>query len=532
MFSFLPNVPKFIKGTLFAGTLLISSYQIEAQVLNIAVQPKDVVNCQNSENNSFFVVTGVTNPTSYDIVYEWYKDGKLFAPASKSQEKIIFPKLDYAMSGKYFVKMWSVVKNSPVTSAPTSVPINSNSIVLNVLTSPAINGTIPTQYAKVGQEVKIDATAHIYGFKDGINKDYSIKVQWYKGTTKLVDNEKFAGTKSSALSIRNVTSSDFGNDYWVELIGHCGTISSEKVAIMASPTITISSQPMSTITCKGSWANAKVKASASNSGKLSYNWYIGDNQLFDNDNVHGAHTDSLSWRVSATKTENVWCKISFMNDIATAWSDKISGTVIEAPSIKTDLEDASIQASKDYTLKIELNDATNANYKWFKDGSEIAGKTTNELVITNASATDAAKYKCEAINDCGKVSSKEATIAVTAAGIVDNEENSSNEEENNQEATTTGIEYNFDSYGLQGNYPNPFNNLTTISFNLEKASNVKLTISDIYGNKVAELINSSMNAGLHKIEVNAKELNLSNGVYYYTLESANSRNAKQMILVK
>ena len=86
------------------------------------------------------------------------------------------------------------------------------------------------------------------------------------------------------------------------------------------------------------------------------------------------------------------------------------------------------------------------------------------------------------------------------------------------------------SYRLEQNYPNPFNPSTKISFNIPKAGGVKLKVMDITGKEVAELVNASMIAGSYEVNFNAE--NLSGGIYFYSLETANGVETKKMILVK
>ncbi len=86
------------------------------------------------------------------------------------------------------------------------------------------------------------------------------------------------------------------------------------------------------------------------------------------------------------------------------------------------------------------------------------------------------------------------------------------------------------SYSLSQNYPNPFNPTTNINFSLAKASNVKLIIYNILGQRVATLINNYMNAGTYTYQFNA--VNLASGVYLYSLEAGNFRMNKKMILLK
>lgn len=86
------------------------------------------------------------------------------------------------------------------------------------------------------------------------------------------------------------------------------------------------------------------------------------------------------------------------------------------------------------------------------------------------------------------------------------------------------------SYELSQNYPNPFNPVTQINFELGKASNVKLIVYNILGQKVATLVNEYMNAGKYKVSFDARHL--AAGVYLYSIEADNFKTAKKMVLLK
>ena len=86
------------------------------------------------------------------------------------------------------------------------------------------------------------------------------------------------------------------------------------------------------------------------------------------------------------------------------------------------------------------------------------------------------------------------------------------------------------SYSLSQNYPNPFNPTTNINFSIAKASNVKLVIYNILGQKVATLINNFMSAGTYTYQFNAG--NFASGVYIYSLEAGSYKMNKKMVLLK
>lgn len=100
--------------------------------------------------------------------------------------------------------------------------------------------------------------------------------------------------------------------------------------------------------------------------------------------------------------------------------------------------------------------------------------------------------------------------------------------------TITGIESETSSiptsYTLNQNYPNPFNPSTKIKFNLPSSENVKLTIYDITGRKVKELVNQDLSAGVHTVDFNAS--NLASGTYIYRIQAGSFVQSKKMILMK
>lgn len=85
-------------------------------------------------------------------------------------------------------------------------------------------------------------------------------------------------------------------------------------------------------------------------------------------------------------------------------------------------------------------------------------------------------------------------------------------------------------YKLYNNFPNPFNPVTKIRFDLPKSSAVKLTIYDVTGKVINELINKKMCAGKFETEWNAK--NYASGVYFYKLETENFSDIKKLVLIK
>lgn len=85
-------------------------------------------------------------------------------------------------------------------------------------------------------------------------------------------------------------------------------------------------------------------------------------------------------------------------------------------------------------------------------------------------------------------------------------------------------------YSLEQNYPNPFNPSTTIKFSIPEISDVKLTVYNSLGQRVAELVNNILEAGSYSFSWDAS--NVASGLYFYELNSNNFSSVKKMILVK
>ena len=127
-------------------------------------------------------------------------------------------------------------------------------------------------------------------------------------------------------------------------------------------------------------------------------------------------------------------------------------------------------------------------------------------------------------------SSNGSTIPLTATG----------------NSIVTNVSFSFEvipeNYSLFQNYPNPFNPETTIEYNLPQPAEVKLTIYDLHGKKVRELLFETKTAGFHSIKWDARNNSgqpLASGVYFYRIETKAQHtqqvsfiDVRKMILMK
>jgi hypothetical protein len=90
-------------------------------------------------------------------------------------------------------------------------------------------------------------------------------------------------------------------------------------------------------------------------------------------------------------------------------------------------------------------------------------------------------------------------------------------------------------YELQQNFPNPFNPSTTIRYALPERSHVRLSVFNMLGQQVAELVNGELEAGNHEVVFSAKGgdgSGLPTGVYFYKLLAGNFTQTLKMVLLR
>ena len=88
---------------------------------------------------------------------------------------------------------------------------------------------------------------------------------------------------------------------------------------------------------------------------------------------------------------------------------------------------------------------------------------------------------------------------------------------------------------LHQNYPNPFNPKTTLEYELPLNSFTKITIYDLLGNEVKNLVSKNQSPGFKSIQWNSTNNQgepVSAGVYLYSIEAGDFRQTKKMILLK
>jgi hypothetical protein len=88
---------------------------------------------------------------------------------------------------------------------------------------------------------------------------------------------------------------------------------------------------------------------------------------------------------------------------------------------------------------------------------------------------------------------------------------------------------------LEQNFPNPFNPQTTIAFSLKQAKDVRLTIYDVTGGRVKDLMNERRPAGAYQIVwdgTNNSGSQVASGVYFCKLSAGSFVDTKKLVMLK
>ena len=88
---------------------------------------------------------------------------------------------------------------------------------------------------------------------------------------------------------------------------------------------------------------------------------------------------------------------------------------------------------------------------------------------------------------------------------------------------------------IHDNYPNPFNPITALRYDLPKQAQVRLTIYDLMGREVTQLVNTTQDAGFRSVQWDATNVHgkpVSAGVYLYQIHAGEFVQTKKMVLLK
>jgi hypothetical protein len=92
-----------------------------------------------------------------------------------------------------------------------------------------------------------------------------------------------------------------------------------------------------------------------------------------------------------------------------------------------------------------------------------------------------------------------------------------------------------ETFALHQNFPNPFNPITSLRYDLPEQAQVTLTIYDLMGREITQLVNTTQEAGYRSVQWNATDSfgkSVSAGVYLYQIRTGKFVQTRKMVLLK
>ena len=506
------------------------------------------------------------------LTYQWEKDGVLMA--GRTSSTLVITTVTQGTSGLY---RCVINGGSGCPGATSKYAFISIIPELSILTQPQ------NTFAANGGTAVLRVEANI---------EKGLQYQWYRGTTLLSDNARITGTRSSTLTIRNMTSADFGNDYQCRVVSNCGSILSDKASI-SSASIAITQQPESVSSCLGGDVSFNTAATASGTNvTVAYQWLKNGTALNDGAKYAGTKTSILTVKaLTAADTGRYSCKVTASSGAVAFTSVAILKNTVK-PTILMQSETIAKCDGDTATLSVTVGDTTGVRYQWWYKGGPLAGATSANLQRLVSSLTEGS-YLCVVSNACGSDTATKSAIArLNATVITVQPRKETNLLEGGTivltvEATGKNLRYFWSFNGKElptdttntltirnasvanaGAYvcrvigdcgaaqsdsafvlvtsdvnelaefgftlmapaPNPVKSAATIDFELAHNRMVTLSVLDVLGREVLTPVNGYMESGRHSINVDCSSL--PEGSYIVRLQSAQNLVTRRFVIIK
>ena len=308
------------------------------------------------------------------ITYQWRRDGVAIAGATSANLEV--NPVQTSDAGSYDVVVSNVV--GPVTSTAAAVTVLSPATI----TAQPVSLTVTA-----GSLATFTVTAEGTG---------PLSYQWAK------DGIPVAGEVSTSFSITAAQAQDEGS-YTVVVSNTTGPVTSAAATLTVLQPVTIRVHPLPELIAI-SGGSATFSVTAEGTGPLSYQWRKGGTAIV------GGSSDSLVLNpVSGTDAGAYDVVVSNVTGSVTSSSGTL--TVLEAPTITTQPNGATVDAGQPITLTVVAVGGGTLKYEWSKDGSAVPGGLPT-LTIDSASVTNAGTYTVTVSNVAGSVTSNPAAVVV------------------------------------------------------------------------------------------------------------------------
>ena len=193
--------------------------------------------------------------------------------------------------------------------------------------------------------------------------------------------------------------------YTCDVVGTCGTLTSNSATVNVNEATTISQQPISANLCDGGTINLEVVATGSN---VTYQWQL------DGSNISGATSNTYSNTASVSTAGNYTCIVS--GDCGNETTNTATITVGSGITINNQPTGNTYCTGDNISLTVNAS-GTNLTYQWQLDGSDITG-STSATYSTTATVSDAGNYTCVITGDCGNETTSTANVIVNEGSTI------------------------------------------------------------------------------------------------------------------
>jgi hypothetical protein len=524
--------------------LLLLTANICFSEITIRSQPQSENICYESDFE-----LSVRASSEEPLNYQWKKDGRelvagIDSPFQTDESKLIFYSADYSMSGNYTCEIWE--DGNRENSIETDVA------VVYVLQEPELLSAPEYVYTNYGEPFEIKVETNI--------DDPDVEFQWYKidyskspiDTLLLTDNEIYAGTNSSILSIFDTLKNYRSNYFFAKIITKCGEINTEYLAL---------NYPSFIFRKNYDFRIPLLRTSDWGIESDYYDYYFNYKndtflnlpnyklKLIDSSNTQYIDTTIYSYDNRIRKSilylkYKYTCKSApFFHLYAIINDKKIDSIKLQVyDNFPTQLKPIpDFQLDENETLIFEaLTLDTNSILKLVRDDyviEKIDGTINIKLskVIRNLDPNSEKNYVILNIDSLKEEDSGDYRIKITSSGCWGTTRKYRNSIYTNtfhidvipKESAPLSVED--DRFDLIIS-PNPFSSVSSIEFNLDKPSFVQITLFDATGREITQLENKYLSSGKHQKTINADEFNLSSGLYFYRIQIGEEIITKEIIL--
>jgi exonuclease III len=216
--------------------------------------------------------------------------------------------------------------------------------------------------------------------------------------------------------------------------------------------------------------------------------------------------------------------VGFQQQLTTLLTGDIVNENIYGPAFDPDWDESDLDDSRPYITGLPNN------FTWFNEGSSFSPGRLDFIIYTGSVLELTNNYNLftrtlpqDTLNTYNLLQ-EDAIIASDHTPVVSdfNLENLTGFKNitNNSSA----------GFRLEQNEPNPFNSVTTIKYQLPKNSFVTLSVYDVIGLKVAELVNEFQFAGAYAYDFKAAHLN--EGIYFLKIKAGGYSSTVKMMVLK